>query len=524
MHAVAEMGLAAHWLYKDEQRRISGLSTAGSNSPSRGPGKSVSHYRTAWLTCLKDWQLDVNARDFVEAVRAEILGRRVSFFLKNGRIHDLPRGATLLDAGFKLHKQIGLHLRLAEVNGFPLASLDYVVQNGDVLYVVATRNAKPSPSWVREAHCRTTRGKIRTYFRSVEPGVAEDEGRRLVAAVVMQNAAVLQEKLGAVPTPEDLMRSVKAHTGYASLHEMYFQVALSVDYHETGAMLGRVLGLDAESAHALDLAPLMAASEGERSELLHPSRVRGEQEPLFLLSHNGRETFRLCPVCRPVDGDPLTGMRVWEEPHGEVTVVHRADKACPQLQAAEESTLGAVGGERSRLVQTRRVDVYPEKFNVDDDDGYFPVSLEVRARQQRLYVLSNLVASLEACEAMLLDVALGDFDGKTARQGTRDLVGGGRKGTEGRTVNGKGAEGDLVIRFLIGVHNLAHVERVLAGFRSVGGVLHAARSDLLGAALDPRPRVVREHDIHQCGITLEEHERGEANGEEEPGNRYDYAV
>ena len=75
----------------------------------------------------------------------------------------------MLDAGFKLHKQIGLHLRLAEVNGLPVSCLDYVVQNGDVLYVVATRNARPSPSWVTAAHCRTTRGKIQ-HLRSKEPG------------------------------------------------------------------------------------------------------------------------------------------------------------------------------------------------------------------------------------------------------------------------------------------------------------------------------------------------------------------
>jgi len=106
MDLEATHGLASHWLYKDDQGRKKGASGGTHNSV----------YRTAWLTCLKEWQSEVfGAKDFVEAVRAEILGRRVSFFLKNGRIHDLPRGATLLDASFKLHKQIGLHLRLAEV-------------------------------------------------------------------------------------------------------------------------------------------------------------------------------------------------------------------------------------------------------------------------------------------------------------------------------------------------------------------------------------------------------------------------
>lgn len=610
MHAVAEMGLAAHWLYKDEQRRVSGPggSTSTTSTSSSVSGGSTSHYRTAWLTCLKDWQTEVNARDFVEgmcfcvyfllscvfacsplslplacinintrilipasrdhalsfarslshqppspslpvptlllllfhtAVRAEILGRRVSFFLKNGRIHDLPRGATLLDAGFKLHKQIGLHLRLAEVNGLPVSSLGYVVQNGDVLYVVATRNAKPSPSWVRAAHCRTTRGKIRTYFRTKEHGVAEEEGRRLVQALLERNPVLLAKKLGAVPTADDLEKSVKSHTGYASLQEVYFQVALSVEHHETGAMLGRVLGLDPESAHELDLTPLMdRPEEGEEGEKGREEEeegeelrfsARGEQEPLYLLSHNGRETYRLCPCCRPVDGDPLTGLRTWEEPHGEVTVVHRADKACPVLHAEEEAMLGAVGGEEasSSMVRARRVDVDAEKFNMDDDDGHFPVSVEIRARRQRLYVLSNLVASLEAAEAMLLDAALGG-GGSSSSSGVVRMRGSGGGREEGMDNGGKNEEEEdddtLVIRFLIGVHNLAHVERVLKGFEAVGGVLSATRSDLIGPTRDPRPRGVREHDAHQLGSALEEVLEPEMREEAKAERDYDFSV
>ncbi len=476
MHAVAEMGLAAHWLYKDEQK-----------GPSSGSSGSTSHYRTAWLTCLKDWQTEViHAQDFVEAVRAEILGHRVSFFLKNGRIHDLPRGATLLDASFKLHKQIGLHLRLAEVNGLPVSQLDYVVQNGDVLYVVATRNAKPSPSWVTAAHCRTTRGKIRTYFRSKEPGVAEEEGRRLVQDLLQRNHALLEAKLGAVPTPDDLERSVRSHTGYSSLHEVYFQVALSAEHHDTGAMLGRVLGLDVETAHQLDLG---AFTDTETSVRLG---ARGEQDPMFMLSHNGRETYRLCPVCRPVDGDPLTGLRTWEAPHGEVTVVHRADRACPRLHEEEEqqggtatSSNAAGGGEASPATRARRVErVDAEKFNHDDGEGFFPVSVEVRAKRQRLYVLSNLVASLEAAEAMLLDASLGNVlppvPASLLQGAAEDEVverEGREEDDEDKQEQEDEAAEDLVIRFLIGVRELSQVQRVLAAFKEVGGVRSAVRNE-----------------------------------------------
>jgi len=351
---------------------------------------------------------------------------------------------------------------------------------------------------------------------------------------------LLERKLGAVPTPEDLEESVRSHTGYASLQEVYFQVALSVEHHETGAMLGRVLGLDAESAHELDLTPLMDRKEGEEEEEGREEgeegeelrfSARGEQEPLYLLSHNGRETYRLCPCCRPVDGDPLTGLRAWEEPHGEVTVVHRADKACPVLLAGEEAKLGGEEASSS-MVRARRVDVGAEKFNMDDDDGYFPVSVEIRARRQRLYVLSNLVASLEAAEAMLLDAALGKSSSSSSSCRSGGMRMRSRGGEEEREDEDEEKEKEkedddtLVIRFLIGVHNLAHVDRVLGGFGAVGGVLSAVRSDLIGPTMDPRPRGVREHDAHQLGSALEDvlepEMREEAKAEAE--RDYDFSV
>eukprot|EP00624_Nannochloropsis_granulata_P002163 evm.model.NODE_20789_length_12614_cov_16.935944.3 len=301
-------------------------------------------------------------------------------------------------------------------------------------------------------------------------------------------------------------------------------------------MLGRVLGLDAESAHELDLTPLMdrrpdeeGEGEGGRGEAGEEVRfsARGEQEPLYLLSHNGRETYRLCPCCRPVDGDPLTGLRVWEMPHGEVTVVHRADKACPLLQAGEEAMLGAVGGEdaSSSMVRARRVDVDAEKFNMDDDDGHFPVSVEIRARRQRLYVLSNLVASLEAAEAMLLDAALGVSESKSSSSNKGGVGIPSSGAVEMHEVEDEEGDDDtLVIRFLIGVHNLAHVERVLAGFQVVAGVLSAARSDMIGPTKDPRPRGVREHDAHQLGSALEEVLVSEMEEETKAERDYDFSV
>ena len=400
------------------------------------------------------------------------------------------------------------------MNGLPCQDIDYVVHNGDVLFVVATHNARPSPSWAAAAQCRTTRGKIRSYFRIKEPGVAEEEGRRLVLDVLSRNAALLESALGCVPAPEALEALVRQHTGYASLSELCFQVALAVDPHETGAMLGRALGLDAFTAQQLDLGEVGAhGRQGlglqgvqQQHQPQQPQQPpRGEQEPMYLQSRDGRETYRLCPCCRPVDGDPLTGLRTWDAAHGgEVVVVHRGDRVCPEEARAAE------GDDEGGHVR-RRQDVNAERFNLDEGEGYFPVSVEARADRYRLYVLSNLVSALEGAEALLLDAALGPRQPQPQpqpqphQQQRQQQEGGEEAGPPPNPEGDSDSDAVITIRFLVGVRDLEHLTRVLRSFGDTDGILSARRSDLLGdAPIDPRPLGLREHHRMEHGTALED--------------------
>ena len=108
MHQVAEYGMASHFAYKDEKR-------------GGGGGKGPGLYNTPWLSSIKEWQQDtVCSRDFVDCVRRELLGRRVFVFLRNGKILNLARGATAVDAAFQIHTEVGLQMHGVEINGKPV--------------------------------------------------------------------------------------------------------------------------------------------------------------------------------------------------------------------------------------------------------------------------------------------------------------------------------------------------------------------------------------------------------------------
>ena len=120
-HKIAEYGMAAHWAYTDSKKRaFNRLQKSNSNNNnSNEPFSDL--YNTPWLSSIKEWQDEVLcSRDFVDCVRRELLGKRVFVFLRNGKILNLAKGATVIDAAFQIHTEVGLTMHGVEINGKPV--------------------------------------------------------------------------------------------------------------------------------------------------------------------------------------------------------------------------------------------------------------------------------------------------------------------------------------------------------------------------------------------------------------------
>ena len=168
MHRVAEYGMASHWAY---------------TSSKHNPSLSYSAFGTPWLASIKDLERDdLCSRDFVECVRRELLGKRVFVFLRNGKILNLAKGATVIDAAFQIHTEVGLSMYGATINGRRVP-VSYELKNGDVVNILTSSStpeisstkgstddsvpqARPAFDWMRFAKVRSTRSKLRSYFRS----------------------------------------------------------------------------------------------------------------------------------------------------------------------------------------------------------------------------------------------------------------------------------------------------------------------------------------------------------------------
>jgi len=168
MHRIAEYGVAAHWRYKE------------------GEKKDI-HFeeKIGWLRQLIEWRRELSgAEDFLESVKTDIFIDQVFVFTPMGEIKDLPKGSTSLDFAYRVHTELGHRCIGAKVNG-RLMPLNYQLKNGEVVEIMTSKRAKgPSPDWLsphlgytRTSHART---KIRQWFSKQERAENIERGRELL--------------------------------------------------------------------------------------------------------------------------------------------------------------------------------------------------------------------------------------------------------------------------------------------------------------------------------------------------------
>jgi GTP pyrophosphokinase len=165
MHQTAEEGIAAHWHYKEGTRADQRLDAGFS-----------------WLRSLLEWQKEVlDAERFVEHVRLDVFQDEVFVFTPKGDVLSLPAGATAIDFAYRIHTDVGHRCLGAKVNS-RMVSLDYRLQNGDIVEILTTRSERHGPSrdWLNFAKTSSAREKIRQWFKRERREENVTRGRELL--------------------------------------------------------------------------------------------------------------------------------------------------------------------------------------------------------------------------------------------------------------------------------------------------------------------------------------------------------
>jgi GTP pyrophosphokinase len=289
MHESNELGIAAHWRYKEGAKGDEGLNR-----------------KVAWLRQLLEWKDEIaDAGEFVDRFRNEVFEDRIYVFTPKGNVVDLAAGATPLDFAYHVHTEIGHRCRGAKVNG-RMVPLTYALETGQQVEILTVKEGGPSRDWLNPhlGYVRTSRArnKIQYWFRQ------QDRDKNIVSG-----------RLG-------LEREFK-RLGLSNVN--YEKLAEGLGYPQPDDLFIAVSHNEIKPSRYLQVAQGLADSEGRTDTgelpLLRRPAARRPQDSALSVEGVGNVMTHVAHCCRPVPGDEIRGYVTV----GRGVSVHRSD--CPNI-------------------------------------------------------------------------------------------------------------------------------------------------------------------------------------------------
>ncbi|WP_406665484.1 bifunctional GTP diphosphokinase/guanosine-3',5'-bis pyrophosphate 3'-pyrophosphohydrolase [Gallaecimonas sp. GXIMD1310] len=281
MDLMADRGVAAHWLYKQD----------GENA-----GTTAQVRARRWMQSLLDLQQSAgNSFEFIENVKTDLFPDEIYVFTPDGRILELPAGATPVDFAYAVHTDVGHSCVGARVDRQPYP-LSMALENGQTVEIITSPGARPNAAWLNFVVTSKARAKIRSHLKLLKSEEAIALGRRL-----------LKHALGGKP--------------FAKLDEARVKEVLESTQSATFDDLLANIGLG--NAMSIVIARRLEGMGGEEDISKKPSASGRNKLPI-----RGAEgmliSFAKC--CRPIPGDPIVahmspgkGLVVHQESCGNIT-------------------------------------------------------------------------------------------------------------------------------------------------------------------------------------------------------------
>jgi len=306
MHELAEFGVAAHWLYKQQPGREGGAERSWS-----GPGDED---KLKWLRSMLDLQKEVSdPREFMDTFRNDLFEEEVYVFTPKGEVKSLAAGATPLDFAYEVHTEIGHRCVGARVNG-KIVPLHYELQSGDrVEILTAKRERGPSRDWLAMVKTTRARNKIKQWFKAESRQDTEHSGRDLLQEYLRKQGLPAQKITGSA-----LLADVIREVGYRKADDFYIalgaaKVSPKVVVNKVMQRLKQGESADGDATGADLLRVGRARRRPTKSSGQYGIKVEGVDDVML----------RLAKCCHPVPGDEIVGYISL----GRGITIHRED--CP---------------------------------------------------------------------------------------------------------------------------------------------------------------------------------------------------
>lgn len=339
MHQDAELGVAAHWRYKEGAKYDPNFDR-----------------KVNWLRSIMEWKEDVaDAHEFIDQVKSEVFQDRVHVLTPKGDIIDLPYGATPIDFAYHIHTEVGHQCRGAKVNG-RIVPLNYQLKNGDQVEILTAKRGGPSRDWVNPHlnYIKTSRArsKVRHWFRYQDFEKNVSDGR-----------IVLERELRRLGVPEISYDKLAQALKFDKVDDFLAAIGRN---DITTPQLVNVFNNIFEVDKPGDKEDRQTASQQARQVKRAPTGIH--------VQGVGNLLTNLAQCCRPVPGDTeIVGYIT----RGRGVTIHRGD--CPNVLRLRERS-------PERLIAV--------EWGVEDGTTY-PVDVQIDAfdRPGLLHDITSVVAS-----------------------------------------------------------------------------------------------------------------------------------
>ncbi|MEC8048894.1 MAG: RelA/SpoT family protein [Chloroflexota bacterium] len=172
MHNTAEMGIAAHWQYKNASDEDSGYLN-----------------KLNWFRNLIDWQIELpEDENYIDSVKTDLSKERIYCYTPAGDIKSIPEGSTPIDFAYEVHTELGNEVNSALING-QIVPLNATISNGDSVEIIKSNSPQgPKLEWLNTdlgfITTSKSRFKIRQWFRKEEKNLSIERGKNIVLSLV----------------------------------------------------------------------------------------------------------------------------------------------------------------------------------------------------------------------------------------------------------------------------------------------------------------------------------------------------
>lgn len=342
MDSIAEKGVAAHWLYKENGQMIS------EESSMKEMEDKLSWFRD--FSIITDEDSD-DPLEYMTTVQKDIFEANVYCFTPRGKVISLPSGSTPIDFAYRIHTEVGNHTVGAVVNG-AIVPLNTPLKTGDVVKIMTSKtSAGPSSDWIKIVKSAHARNKIRSFFQK--------QDAREKKELIREGMQMLESDLKKAGLDADLVKHSKKLDS----------ILQSLSYRSQEDLFASIVARRIPTAVVIERLNTAKAASDDNEEIL---KIFSKSEAKFKPSAcgvivPGIDTIQvaLSPCCAPIPGDEIVGY----VSKGKGVKVHRKD--CPNIAK-----------EQKRLI--------PVYWSEELEDKTYSAHLQIDS-EDRNYLLSDLV-------------------------------------------------------------------------------------------------------------------------------------